>query len=99
MGERTAKPRSDTTGVEERGEGGFGKGRGTPAKRQLPFARHMGVQIIIGEGATSVAAKNAAIAAWDLWRKNPDHERYRILELRFEFITELKMALHIIYSE
>jgi hypothetical protein len=80
----------------------FGKGRGTPEKKQIPFARHIGIWTIIGEGADStdtVGAKDAAMAEWEEWRKDLAHSRYRIFELRFEFVTEGKMALHIIYSE
>ena len=81
----------------------MGKGRGTPAKRQLPFARHMGIHIIVGQdpaaGDDSVAAKNDAIASWDLWKKDTTNERLRVLELQFEYITEGKVALYIIYSE
>lgn len=80
----------------------LGVGRGTPEKRQLPYARHMGINVIIGEGSTStdsVGAKNDALAAWDTWKQEAGNERLRVLEVRFDFVTEGKMALYIIYSE
>ena len=80
-------------------ENQMGKGRGTPAKRQLPFIRHTNIQILVGGGADTEEAKDAAIAAFDTWKKAAENERYRLLELRFEFPAETTVALCIIYSE
>ena len=81
----------------------MGKGRPTPAKRQMPFARHMSIHVIMGTGPGAADDTQGAIDSllgfFNDWKNLPTSERYRILELRFEFVTEGKLVLYIIYSE
>jgi hypothetical protein len=78
---------------------GFGKGRPTPEKRQMPFARHVSIAMLIGSGGTSVEAKDALVVAFDGWKRDASATRYKVLELKFEWVTETKVSLAIIYSE
>lgn len=97
---RTAMPRG-TIGMLT----GFGVGRGPPQKKDIPFARHTSIEIFIGVDQSepgidsSVSAKNHALGQYNDWKKEDSTKHYRIAEMRFEFVTESKFALYIIYSE
>jgi len=80
----------------------LGKGRGTPQKQQMPFARHTSIHIILGTGASGTDTQGAIdelLTAFLAWKRTKAVEHYRIKELRFEFVTEDKLVLYIIYSE
>ena len=68
----------------------------------MPNVRLMEFNVIIGEGPggspDSVGAVDAALAEFELWRKDPEQARVTIQNMRFEFITESKIALYITYS-
>ena len=79
-----------------------GRGRGTPEKRQMPFARHMSLHILMGEGSSSTDTAGAItnlLAAFEAWKIDSDNDNFTVQELSFEFVTEEKLVLYIIYSE
>ncbi|UCC92564.1 MAG: hypothetical protein JSW25_07820 [Thermoplasmata archaeon] len=94
-------PRGQTA-TSQLGEA-LNRGRPTPVHQEMPYARHMGVHIIVGidpgAGSDSEAAAANAITKWDAWKEADAREHYTVKDLRFEFITEGKVALYIIYSE
>ena len=88
--------------VPGHGMGSYGMGRGAPPKKDIPFARLTSVVIFIGEGddsTDSIGARDQALEYFNEWKRNRDNEHFRIAELSFEFITEGKFALYVIYSE
>lgn len=101
--DRYAVPRNEGRyAVERDPDDRKGKGRGTPEEEHLPMARHLGIKIFVGEGDTSsdtVQAKDRAIELWDNWIKEKANARYRIVEIRFDFVTENKCVLYVIYSK
>jgi hypothetical protein len=96
---RTAMPRGALAATPA-----FGLGRGPPAKKDIPFVRHTSVKIFIGldQGGVddqSVSAKDHALEQYEEWKASSTAKHYRLAEMRFEFVTESKFALYIIYSE
>ena len=101
--DRYAVPRNEGRfAVPRDAEDKKGKGRGTPDEEHLPMARHLGIEIFVGEGDAStdtVQAKDRVIDLWNLWVKEKGNARYRIVEIRFDFVTENKCVLYVIYSK
>lgn len=79
----------------------IGKDRPVPRSREMPFARFVGIKIFTTTAVvtSSQDAADDVIAQWDLWREDPENDHVTVQDLFFEFVTETKMALYVIYSE
>lgn len=81
----------------------IGKGRPAPDEKHLPWARLMEIKIFIGEGVggstDTTGARDEVLDSFDDWRNDPDNKRFKVLDFRFEFVTENKLAMYVIYSK
>jgi len=65
----------------------------------MPFARHMNIAILLGSGGTAQEAKTNLIAEFNSWKNSAAAVRYKVLELKFEWVSGTALSLAIIYSE
>ena len=91
---RIAKPRDAPEG--------WAQGKPSPQVPHEPFARWVTLHTILGEGSaaddTSGALSNLE-SAFETWKQAAAAENYRITDVRFEWVTEGKVVMYIMYSE
>lgn len=65
----------------------------------MPYARHMGLKVFVGTHASdSLLAAEDAIADFQDWAQDDEQATAVVQDVTFEFVTETKMALYVIYS-